>query len=576
MPSRSERASRVSARTPRGKAGDPLREGREAFRKREWGAAWAHLSAADAAAPLGIADLELLATAAYLIGKDELSDDLWVRAHNECARLQDAPRAARCAFWLVLDLLTRGEVARASGWLGRAHRLLDDGKHDCPDRGLLLVLAARLHVKLGDPHSAADAATKAVEISNRFDDPELKVFSRLALGQVLSRRGDTAGAVTLFDEVMVAVTVGDVSPVAVGVVYCAVIDACHYIFDIGRAREWTAALSQWCTSQPDLVPFRGQCLVQRAEIMRLSGAWSQAMTEAEHACAWLSEVAEQPNASGAEGALPSFKYPVGAAFYELGEIHRLRGDFTKAAEAYRRASRYGQSPEPGMALLRLAQGRRKAAVTAITRILGQPQSRLSRAQVLAACVDIMLDAADLPAARTAADELEVMADQTAAPFLQALCDQAMGAVLLADGDVAAAIIRLRAAWRLWQEVEAPYDAARTRVLLGLACRSLGDADAAELELDAARRIFQRLVAKPDITRVDGLMNPASTVGTRGLTPREAEVIRLVATGKTNRAIAQRLSISERTVDRHVGNILMKLSLPSRSAATAYAYEHGLV
>jgi DNA-binding CsgD family transcriptional regulator len=557
------------------KAGDPLRAGRKAFRKREWAAAWALLSAADDAAPLAIADLELLATAAYLIGKDELSDELWVRAHNECARQHDAPRAARCAFWLVLDLLTRGDVARASGWLGRAHRLLEEGKQDCSDRGLLLVLDARLHVKLGNPQSAADAATKAVEISNRFDDPELKVFSRLALGQVLARRGDTAGAVTLCDEVMVAATVGDVSPVAVGVVYCAVIDACHYLFDIRRAREWTAELSRWCASQPDLVPFRGQCLVHRAEIMRLSGAWSQAMAEAEHACAWLSKLAEQPDAAGGEGTLPSFKYPVGAAFYEVGEVHRLRGDFTKAADAYRRASRYGQSPEPGMALLRMAQGRRKAAVTAIRRMVGQSQSRLTRSQVLAACVDIMLVEGDLPAARAAADELGAMAEQSGAPFPRALYEQAMGAVLLADGDAPAAIVRLRAAWRLWQEIEAPYDAARTRVLLGLACRHLGDADAAELELDAALRVFQRLAAEPDIARVTGLMNPASTAGAPGLTPREAEVIRLVATGKTNRAIAQRLSISERTVDRHVSNILTKLSLPSRSAATAYAYEHGL-
>jgi DNA-binding CsgD family transcriptional regulator len=310
--------------------------------------------------------------------------------------------------------------------------------------------------------------------------------------------------------------------------------------------------------------------------MRLSGAWPQAITEAEHACAWLSKLAETPNASAGEGALTSFKYPVGPAFYELGEIHRLRGDFTRAADAYRRASRYGQSPEPGMALLRMAQGRRKAAATAIRRIVGQMQSRLTRAQVLVACVDIMLDAGDLPAARAAADELEVMADQTGAPFLRALCGQAMGAVLLAEGDAPAATIRLRAAWKLWQEIEAPYDAARTRVLLGLACRHLGDADAAELELDAARRIFQRLAAQPEIARVNGLMKSASLAGAPGLTPREAEVIRLVATGKTNRAIAQRLSISERTVDRHVGNILKKLSLPSRSAATAYAYEHGLV
>lgn len=577
MPSRSERAPNAGARRQRAtKAADPLREGRKAFRRREWSAACAHLSAADAAAPLGITDLELLAASAYLIGKDELSDELWVRAHNECVRMQDAPRAARCTFWLVLVLQNRGEVARASGWLGRADRLLDEGKYDCPERGLLLVLASRLHMKQGDPQAAADAASQAVAISARFDDRELEVFSRMALGLTLARRGDAAGAVALFDEVMVAVMVGDVSPVAVGVVYCAVIDACHYILDIGRAREWTAALSQWCTSQPDLVPFRGQCLVHRAGIMRLSGAWSQAMAEAEHACTWLTELAEQLDEPDGDEPLPSFKYPVGAAFYELAEIHRLRGDFARAADAYRRASRHGRSPEPGMALLRMAQGRLKVAAAAIRRVVSQPHNRLTRASVLAACVDIMLAAGDPPAARAAADELGVMADETAAPLLRALYAHAMGAVLLAGGDPHEAIALLRTAWTSWQEIEAPYDAARTRVLLGLACRDLGDIDAAELDLDAARRVFERLGAAADVERINNLMKPARDAGAPALTPRELQVIGLVATGKTNRAIAKHLSLSERTVDRHVSNILMKLSLPSRSAATAYAYEHGLV
>jgi DNA-binding CsgD family transcriptional regulator len=577
MPIRSERRTSSSGRTRRAtKAADPVREGREAFRSRHWAAAWARLSEADRAAPLGIDDLELLATSAYLIGKDELSDDLWIRAHNECVRLHNVPRAARCTFWLVLDLLNRGEAARASGWLGRAHRLLDEGKHDCPDRGLLLVLASRLYMKQGDLQSVADAAGQAVALSGRFDDPELKVFSRLALGLALARRGDTAGAVALFDEVMVGVTVGDVSPVAVGVVYCAVIDACHHILDIGRAREWTAELSRWCTSQPDLVPFRGQCLVHRAEIMRLSGAWPQAMAEAEHACAWLSELAEKLEPPAGGQVLPAFKYPIGAAFYELGEIHRLRGDLARAADAYRRASRHGRAPEPGMALLRMAQGRLKVAVAAIRRVAAQPQNRFTRATVLAACVEIMLAAGDKPAARAAADELGVMADETAAPFVRALHAQARGAVQLADGDAHAAIATLRTAWKLWQDIEAPYDAARARVLLGLACREFGDVDAVELELDAARRVFEQLGAVPDVERVGRLLKPAPAAGAQALTPRELQVIGLVATGKTNRAIAKHLSISERTVDRHVSNILMKLSLPSRSAATAYAYEHGLV
>jgi DNA-binding CsgD family transcriptional regulator len=558
------------------KVSDALQRGREAFGRRAWGEAYAQLSAADHAAPLGIADLELLATAAYLIGEDEISDDLWMRAHGECLRVGDVPRAARCTFWLVLDLLTRGEMARAGGWLAQAQRLLDEGHHDCPERGLLLVLAARVRIKQGDVPAADDAACRAAEIGSRFDDADLKVFCRLGLGQARARQGKTEDATALFDEAMVAVTAGEAWPIAIGVVYCALIELCRHVFDVLRAREWTEALSRWCASQPDLVPFRGQCLVHRAEILRLSGAWARAAEEAEHACAWLSQLAARHDVSDGPGELPSFKYPVGAAFYELGEIHRVRGDFARAQEAYRRASRYGTFPEPGLALLRMAQGRLKVAEAAIRRVLAQPQPPVARAGSLAACVEIMVAAGELPAARAAAEGLAALAGRTGAPLLCAMAAQAMGSVLLSEGEARSALGALRTAWMVWQEIEAPYDAARVRVLLGLACRALGDDDAAELELDAARRVFQRLAAVPDVARVDALTGSAARAGTRALTPRELEVIGLVASGKTNRTIAQRLSISERTVDRHVSNILMKLELSSRSAATAYAYEHGLV
>ena len=363
---------------------ESTQKGREAFEQRAWTEAYAQLLAADEAAPLGIDDLELLATSAYLIGKDEISADLFARAHQECLRLNEVPRAARFAFWLVLLLFVRGDTARASGWLARAQRLLDDGGHDCPERGLLLALTARIHLKRGDSQAAREGAREAVEMSHRFDDPELRVFGQLILGQVRVWMGEAAEAAKVFDEAMVAVTVGDVSPFAVGVVYCAIIDACRQIFDIQRAREWTAALSRWCASQPDLIPFRGHCLVHRVEIMRLSGAWPEAIAEAEHACAWLSQLAGQADASGVAPVLPSFKYPVGAAYYELGEAHRVRGENAKAAESYRQASRYGQPPEPGLALLRMAQGKSQAAETAVRRAFGQSRSQPVRADVLAA------------------------------------------------------------------------------------------------------------------------------------------------------------------------------------------------
>lgn len=554
----------------------PVQQGREAYGRQAWSEAYRLLSLANELAPLEVPDLELLAVSAYLTGNDAIGNDLWVRGYNECLRQHDIPRAARCVFWLALDLLVTGEIARAGGWLTRALRLLDDREYDCPERGLVLVLIGRLHAIRGEAQLAYTFARQAAEISDRFGDPDLKAFSGLILGQTKVRIGEVAEAATLFDELIISVTVDNVSPITVGVLYCAVIEACHHIYDIERAREWTAALSRWCTSQTDLVPFRGQCIVHRAELMRLSGAWSQALSEAEHACAWFTSVASKRGAGPGDDDLPVFKYPVGAAFYELAEIHRARGDFTRAEDAYRQASRYGKSPEPGLALLRMAQGKLKSAEAAIRRLLGESQGSLARAHVLSAAVDILIAVRDLPAARTAADELAAMDAASGTAFLRALSAQATGSVLLAEGDAHQALVTLRVAWMTWQELEAPHAAGRVRVLLGLACRKLGDDDAAELEWDAARRVFERLAARPDLARLNSLIRTEAGRDSGALTPRERQVLERIAAGKTNRIIARELAISERTVDRHVSNILMKLELPSRSAATAYAYERGLV
>lgn len=538
---------------------DALERGRSAFGLHEWVDAYAALSDAAVTFPLDAEDLERLAVAAHLVGKDDDSVDAWARAHQAWAQRDEPGRAARCAIWLGFGLLLRGDEARGGGWLARARRLVADLGPDCAERGLLLVPDGLDRLAAGDVAGAEAAFREAVRLGDRFRDPDVATFGRLGLGQALIAAGRAAAGVASLDDAMVAVAAGEVSPVVVGIVYCAVILECQSLGDARRAHEWTRALSRWCASQPGLVPYRGQCLVHRSEIMALHGDWRGADHEAQEACELL---VGHPAA--------------GFAHYQRAELHRLRGEFDRADDAYRQASRLGQEPQPGLALLRLAQGQVGAAEAAIRRVADHAGPGAYRARLLAACVEILLAAGDGRAARGAADDLMSMATELDTPALHALAGHATGSVLLHDGDAREAGRALRRACARWLEVEAPYEAARTRVLHALACRALGDEDTAAMELDAARSAFRELGARPDLDRVDTLSpsGPAPRAG--GLTAREVEVLALVASGKSNREVATELVISEHTVARHLQNIFVKLGVSSRTAASAFAHEHRLL
>jgi DNA-binding CsgD family transcriptional regulator len=399
---------------------------------------------------------------------------------------------------------------------------------------------------------AQAAFKRATAIGEKFRDPELLAYARIGEGRCLIYLGEVAESLALLDEAMVSVEAREIPAMAVGDAYCTVIDACHELFDVRRCEQWTDSFTRWCDAQQGLVLYRGHCLLHRAELLMLHGAWSDGVDFAHAACAGLRE--------------PMNALTLGGAHYIEAELHRLRGEFAMAERAYELANSHGCQPQPGMALLRLAQGRADVAAAQLRRRLVESGEPIDRARILCAAPEILIAADDLEGARTAADELVSTAIKLGSPLLRAQAALGTGSVLLAAGDACGALASLRRAVDDWVELRAPYEEARTRSLIADACRVLDDLDGAEMERRAADSAFEAL----------GRTVPQPQDGVEGLTTRETEVLALVAQGKTNRAIAAELSISEKTVASHLNHIFTKLGLASRSAATAYAYQHDLM
>ncbi|NEN05154.1 response regulator transcription factor [Diaminobutyricibacter tongyongensis] len=541
--------------------------GRIAFAEKRWEDAFALFSEEDRAQPLGLDDLELYAKSAALTAREEVGLALLERGYTACLAAGDELRAATAAFWLGFRLSSLGEMGRAQAWLARSAAIAE--RHgDCAVRGYLLVPGIHRLLLARENEAAYRDALEAAAVGDRFAEPDLAALGRQLAGRALIERGDVAEGMGLLDEAMLIATADGLTDLGRGLVYCAVVGCCQRVFALDRAREWSTVLDDWCSSQTQLGLFNGTCRVHRAEILQLGGAWSDALAETRRVTDGKPDQRE-----------------LALADYEAAELHRLRGEADEAERLYEAASRRGLDPQPGLSLLRLAQGDLASAVGGIRRATATTVSPLGRARYLPALVEILLAAdpgrsepdragrSELAEAQDAAAELGEIATTFGTPLLRALALNASALVRLRQGDAAAAAPLLAEALDAWLALAAPYPAARIRIAFADACDRLGDTEGARMQRDAARRVFRELDAAPDLAALgDERMHAAGGI----LSARELEVLRAAATGRTNKEIGANLGLSSRTVDRHVSNILTKLGVPSRAAATSYAYEHGLI
>ena len=534
-----------------------IESARQAFVTHDWASAYESFVAVRDRDVLTAGDFHTLGESAWWLGRIDSCLEAFEAAYHRYLGDEQPIPAAMSAFYLALHSMSRGDAAQGSGWLTRARRLVADDSETAP-HGYLHYIDIFSALGSGNFDEAELLAQQMEALGRRIDEPNLAALGVLGRGRVLVKRGKVDAGMSLLDDAMLEAMSGRLDPTWAGTIYCHLMDVCHELADVRRAAEWTQATSRWCDTIPDANLYPGICRVHRAQVMQVQGDWEGAESEADRACRDMLGVHVGTAAGGQ---------------YELGEIRRLRGDFTGAEEAFKQAHELGRDPQPGLALMRLAQGRIDLAVASMRATLGATADPLARARLCVANVEIALAAGDIDTADATASELEQTAATYSSPGLQAAAKGARGTVLLARERAPEALVELRDACRRWQEIEAPYEAAKTRLLLADAYRVLSDDDAVLMELDAADAVFRRLGADWDSQSVADRRGGATLPS--GLTRREVEVLQLVAAGRSNREIAAELFISERTVHRHVSNILAKLDVPSRAAATAFAYEHGL-
>ena len=538
---------------------DDLNRAREAYERREWVSAYRTLSGVDES-DLTAGDFTALATTAYLLGQRNDCIQATQRAYKANVDDGDVLGAVRSALWLAIVLFEGGEGAIANGWVARAQRLLDEVEGDVVERGYLLEMQAFGHIMKGELAEAAALAPQVTDYARRFHDPDLLAVGLSFEGRLAIYSGRVADGLRLLDEAMVGVLAGEVSPLYSGLVYCSAIEACQEVSDLGRAGEWTHALTTWCESQPGLVAFTGQCAVHRGQLMRLHGAYAQALEELDLAAARYA----------AAGGSPA----VGLACYERGETHRLRGEYDAAGMAYDEAAERGHPAQPGRALLWLSRGRVDEAGATVRRLLAEAGDPVRRSGLLPVAVEVLLATGDVDGAAEVMQELDGLVRSFGCSALLAAAGGASARVALATGDAGNALASARAGLEGWARLDAPYEAARCRVLVGRALRLLGDEASGTGDLAEARRTFTTLGAVPAEREVAELLGNIDTPG--GLSHREVEVLRLVAGGRSNPEIAAALFLSEKTVARHLSNIFTKLDVGSRTAAAAFAFEHRLV